>query len=175
MYFVTARSGGKIYIAYLTGYQECMARNWQLKDDSNPECNLENVPTISFSTNPMVMSTASSWYMSNIRLAKVERDLNPDFPQAQYDRIQRMSIKLNPVYNLQRYLADGTPQIRIYRVLRDVQDTLMVNCTLVMGAGAYEHNPPVCQWTQTPRASQTPAASSTPKDSVFNSDEDEQM
>ena len=155
MYYVVANTDGRIYMAILTGYNEMRARNWQLRDDRDYDILLEDIPTVSFSVAPGLMNTAATWNMSKVKLVKTPRPHNPDFPMLQFDRLQKIFIKPNPIYNLQRTLADGTPQIRICSMLREVPPTIVLDCGLVMAVGAYQHNPPICQWTQTPRATQT--------------------
>ena len=149
MYLAVGLKDGKISIAYISGYNERILRNWLIRDDSTDEVLMEDMPTITFTASSYYQNQGCTWNLSKIELSR--KPLLDQEGQLHFQKTQRLIVKENPRFNFYRALPDGTPNLRTSRILRDCDDVTAMDCSLVYAAGLYEETPQVESWTQTHR------------------------
>ena len=112
MYYFLGYLQDRICLGYVTGFNEKKTRIWQLVDDSPDEQILEKVPTLTFPSNTMYVSSAGAWTMSTVTLTKqrveIEQSTSHASSQYFYTKTATMHHTSLPVYNVFNFRPDGT-------------------------------------------------------------------
>ena len=119
-----------MHFGYLTGTKERSARIWQNIDDSLDYVEIDDVPTLTINSQPTYMFSGGHWTLSKVFLSKTQAVTN-NGQQFHYTREINMNVADHPIQQLYRVLPDGTPVLRLNRILHQNQVVKSYPCSLI--------------------------------------------
>ena len=130
-----------MHFGYLTGNQGRRARIWQNIDDSQDNLELSDVPTLTINNQPTYMFSGGVWTLSKVILIKTQT-VTQNVQQFQYTREVVMKVVDHPIQQLYRVLPDGTPLVRVNRILHQDQVVKTLTCSMIQIAALLNQEVP---------------------------------